>query len=61
MTADSNKLVEFNKQRERIRGYGVWQSIDDSRIKNHRTQVANYILSQINSGWFKRDPKNRSI
>ncbi|WP_422355499.1 BF3164 family lipoprotein [Roseivirga pacifica] len=54
MAADPNKLVAFNRNGERLGGYGKWETLESRSIESDGSQINNYIISEVNSGWFKR-------
>ena len=59
MAADANKLVAFSRTGERLGGYGKWESLEDRGIESDGSQINNYIISEVNSGWFKRSSFNK--
>lgn len=50
---DKNKLVEYDINGKRIKGYGTWEPISD------RPNLSNFQYSGINTGWLKTDKEHR--
>jgi hypothetical protein len=56
VSSDAYDFVEFDKNGNRINGYGLKEPIDRKGIINDGSSLNNFIIAQVNKGLFKRDP-----
>ncbi|WP_288368631.1 BF3164 family lipoprotein [uncultured Roseivirga sp.] len=54
-TNDSARLIEYNRNGEKIAGYGRWKKVPN------QPDLSNYMLQNIYGGWFKKDPYDSLI
>lgn len=50
---EPNRLVEFDRNWEKVMGYGEWEPIDS------KYEMTNYLYFSLNSGWFIGDEAKR--